>query len=168
MNDPAEGIIDLYNEMSKEGLAKDREKVQVYVGREIWNEISQNMTSEVNLGHSPLEGFNPRSPGFVDDTEEMTYTEVHSSQFYGMTAIEEPRLDDNEVLMIDVGGLQFPSDSPGSLILSNPVCIQKHHFVPTKQKERCQECGSLSDTCVEGDDGELYCSIACLNEAYNG
>lgn len=171
MNDILDLIYEAVEEMRKEGHGL-RENVQIYVSDSIYKTITasnnflQNLPDrERTVQTEPMGIGDPTKAAFGEEPDSFETYEIH--QFDGMTILREPRLNDEEILLMDMGGIKQINDMQ---IIEHPVCVEKIRLSsstdqsPTRQ---CANCNSTDEVFVEGDEDEPYCSLKCLNEAYN-
>ena len=174
MNEYHELIFDAVEEMRRERFGH-RENVQVYVAADIYREWRQDEEyagammpeRQREVQTEPLSVGSPTKAAFGEEIPEFETCDI--VQLDGMVLIEEPRLRDGEILLIDGSGFVVRGER-NQLVLEHPVCIEKIRTTPLPDEDQpartCVQCGTPSVVCVEGDEGEPYCSINCLNDHY--
>lgn len=170
MNRYHELIIEVVQGMRAEGYG-NRGDVHVYAARDVYKSFRND--SEYMLGTTQQQEFMSDPPvtssgeGFPETT---TYETRDIVKLDGMLLFEEHRMDSGEILIFDSGGLKSSPIDEVDPFIEHPVCVEKIQTRTTEEtgdRVRCANCDKMaSEAVVEGDNGDLYCSIACLNEVY--
>lgn len=168
MTGPVINIIDKVICRMKEEMGSRSDDIEIYVGMEIWRTIEVEVggplkrVSNRAISDADSQGASPFIEGGV--TDEPTYEEYPISLLNGSKLIQEPRIGDYEIIIVDRKAIS--QKSTGEPILVRPAGLYRLQLGYLDGAEPCSHCGERTTVEVEGDDGEGYCSINCLNNAY--
>ena len=122
--------------------------------------------------HTIVKDFNRSSPAEIGMGTELekedpfiTTTILKSGE---ILFFEEPQMREKQIMIVDQDSLYLQSGvrDPRPHIL-NPEGIRKFFFEQTPSPTLCSNCNEQVEIFVEGDEGEPFCSMNCLYEAYS-
>lgn len=168
MSDYIDHIIDMVEEMREENMTQV-DKLQIFAAPDVYRSL------EVDSGIGPAPRTATRLAEISTMSEFPTHpavndaiTEVDIGLFMGETPIfEEYRCPPGEVTVVDPTLLDLRSGT-FQPVLRHPMAFRRHRFIESSDPEEstCVECGEREECYVEGDNGEIYCSLSCLYEGY--
>lgn len=142
---------------------------EVYIHPSRVNDIKIDRHFKIDR-HLPSERYH-----YTHETKELTENEKFEANFETSAfsvlkldprvhIIENPDIGENEILFFNDESVSV-ADSP--ITVTNPDLIEKMSIRNLEDLENCYECGSwMEEIVVEGDDGEMFCSIECLRKVY--
>lgn len=172
-----DAIMELIQDLLSEGSLN--EDILIYVSDDAYRWMVDDSVfqgihqTRIEVEDQERVGMKPSQSGssWTGDNSEMRNSRsCEVVKFNGTTVIESPWLRSGRIVALDMGEVRTaPEGMEMDVFFRDPSKIKSFNVRFERSNIECSRCGSSpgeDEIMVEGDDGELYCSLKCLNEVY--